>query len=774
MKQLEWVLSQWHAISASRAPLKINGVLYHDIYSILKTMMEKPEVKTWLTSLEVMFDHLSDYENPHEVTMEQLPTTVIEYLYSLWREQGYQGTLEFFRELLFTYITIIQFDDLFVDDNLYSEELIPSVRAVNLYIKKHNEDLNAHTVILERIFGNGNYHRAYPTYSGFRMYGDCTNSKHFDSEKKVYRNIPFLGEIAKTPQEYSVCVGFRFTDTDKDLCSIHSNDDASNYYTLGCSWSDKTVYLKKNDTRILEFHVDEYIADKYFFDSEKDIVLGCALIIDKYITRLAIVNLSSENEDATLYKVVADIRIGTGLHKPNNPRLGHISLDHSSELIGIATYAHAMTSKEIWGALKPLELQIHRTNREYIYLHCIDDAVDCQQDTAVIIPIANLTANDITGTGKISELEVIESCDGTATVSGSNVTFNPSVRFKEGNPHFRYKLIDTNGKTSRNIGRVDINVTMLPELNILIFDTITVHNFTKSYRPPTFADIFKSWSRYDAGDYYPPGTTPSGESAAWEMMSGDQFRCTVNSAKLTGFVSPDTFSDYDHMVDLSSTDGDDDAIMVIIAFKRIGNSNHSLLLTREAGGWTGHNGFSIVHVQDGNSATILKKATGPNASTGNPRPNMGLGWNKQGVTRVRVVRKNTHITAYAAPFKSTNLNAGEVIELDTQDYDIASWVNGKLPYGYACWSQKYSTFTNATFTGAGQTLADNVYDYCTGDIWAYSEDTHTWGKTGQKIWDVLGYPRYVTNPENGRRYLIENGRVTRCVLSVVDYIRDTE
>ena len=312
MKQLEWALSQWHAISASRAPLKINGVLYHDIYSILKTMMEKPEVKTWLTSLEAMFDHLSDYENPHEVTMEQLPTTVIEYLYSLWREQGYQGTLEFFQELLFTYITVIQFDDLFVDDNLYSEELIPSVRAVNLYIKKHNEDLNAHTVILERIFGNGNYHKAYPTYSGFRMYGDCANSKHFDSEKKVYRNIPFLGEIAKVPQEYSVCVGFRFTDTDKDLCSIHSSDDTSNYYTLGCSWSDKTVYLKKNDTRILEFRVDEYIADGYIdMPTFLPVVIMLGIMIVAVVAALVIA--AFKPEISALFTKIAVAAIGVGI-----------------------------------------------------------------------------------------------------------------------------------------------------------------------------------------------------------------------------------------------------------------------------------------------------------------------------------------------------------------------------------------------------------------------------------------------------------------------------
>lgn len=300
----------------------------------------------------------------------------------------------------------------------------------------------------------------------------------------------------------------------------------------------------------------------------------------------------------------------------------------------------------------------------------------------------------------------------------------------------------------------------LPDIQGYIFTPDDLEKFTNSYTPPTLAQIFSGWGRFCYNAYYPPNTTPAGEAAAWEMMNANQFRCTVNSNYLTGFVSPETFTHYTHQADLSSTDGDDDHIGLVIAFARVNNYNHVLSAERLPGGAAGYPAtryFTIMHQWDDSSGMhyeILKVASGTKCDLGSGYH----GWNVSSPTRVKIIREGNKITAQSSPFCSTDLAAGEEIIFNLDEFPQLAWAKEKLSYGYCCWSQNYSSFSNVDFSGAGELDANFLYDLDTGDVLAYTNGR--WQVTGDKIWDHLGHPRKIVNPKNGKEYMIGYESIT--------------
>lgn len=361
----------------------------------------------------------------------------------------------------------------------------------------------------------------------------------------------------------------------------------------------------------------------------------------------------------------------------------------------------------------------------------------------------------------IKDIKVDNAINGVITKTGKQIKFVHTGRFEEP-ASFTYQLIDEDDRLTFPC-IVTLNITMLPEMKGYIFNTEELNEFIDNYTPPTFADIFNSWSRFYESFYYPSGTPPKGEAAAWQMISTNQFLCTVNSSYVTGFISPETFDYYEHQVDLSSTEvGDDDEIHLIIAFARIGNSNYSLLLNRECGGIPAHSdktGFSILLAVN-NTFTVIKSASGKKCWSGSPSANAaGYRWGYYSPTRVKVVRKGNIITCTSSPFKSDDLSSGESITIDLDDYPSLSWAKEKRAYGYSCYSQANSTFANVVFSGSGAIDANALYNLDDGNVYTYQDGK--WTANGSKIWDIIGYPRIIENVVNGKRYLVEKDKLTQ-------------
>lgn len=100
-----------------------------------------------------------------------------------------------------------------------------------------------------------------------------------------------------------------------------------------------------------------------------------------------------------------------------------------------------------------------------------------------------------------------------------------------------------------------------------------------------FADVFNSWKRFShhAANWNQPAN--STELNAWEYDAAtDTVKCTVNSSSYIGFVSDKEIGDFNFDVEvglpLSSTDGDNDSITLVIAFKTKDGKEHNLSVVR--------------------------------------------------------------------------------------------------------------------------------------------------------------------------------------------------
>lgn len=387
------------------------------------------------------------------------------------------------------------------------------------------------------------------------------------------------------------------------------------------------------------------------------------------------------------------------------------------------------------------------------------DFFEVVQGSTLMITKSDLLKNDESEI-TIVNYKIGDPVNGTLIQNGDQITFVHTGHYGEP-ASFTYMIQDAAGTWSRFPCLVSLTVKPLPQLEAYIFNTADLLSFADNYKPPTLKEIFNTWDRYYNRYYYPSGTPPQGEAASWEMASTTQFRCTVNSNYLTGFISPKMFDYYEHQVDLSSTDSDDDTIAVLIAFARINNHNYSLLLVRESGGmaeYTNSTGFSLLLFID-NTATPIKLPDSRVCWSGSPSSNQGsYGWNRTSPTRVKVIRSGDKIQIQSAPFKSTDLTAGASITIDLNDYPQLAWVKGPHQYGYACQSQLYSTFNNVVFSGIGASNIDQLFDATTGDVYTYQAGK--WQPNGQKIWDVTSWPRQVKNPITGKVYQVTSSSVT--------------
>jgi len=390
------------------------------------------------------------------------------------------------------------------------------------------------------------------------------------------------------------------------------------------------------------------------------------------------------------------------------------------------------------------------------------DIFTCNQGSYLTITKSQLIANDIQMDDTISDIiisKTMHKCD--IEVNGDNIIITPSALYGE-TAYFEYYTINENGERSRPV-KVDITIDMLPELQCYMLTTKELEDFKSDYIPPTLVDIFNEWPRYYYNKFYDSGVTPAGEAKSWALYN-NSFRCTSNTTYLTGFVSPDKFLKYEHEATISSTAADNDITALIIAHHWDGTYNHSLLAVRDGSGYpywiSSADGTKCMHITyvKNNSFYNIKSASGNLCASGGKNNNSTINWDSLGNTRVRIVRNGDIITITASPFKSTDLSAGEVINIDLNDYSNLAWAKEACRYGYGACSQQYTTFSDVVFTGQGAVEKDKLYDLETGDVWLYENEV--WFKSDQKVWDVLGYPRYVTNPDNGKKYFIEYEKIT--------------
>lgn len=374
-----------------------------------------------------------------------------------------------------------------------------------------------------------------------------------------------------------------------------------------------------------------------------------------------------------------------------------------------------------------------------------NDTLTIQQGKSLAVTQAQLIANDVHD-NPITALTIQQMTGCKVDHSGTNFVVTPTARYGE-DCNFTYKLTDSMGGVSKGVGIVKVNITMLDDALGCVYSSKEIQEMiADGYSPLSPTEIFNNWERFSNTGYAANKAQATGGMLNWQMAGNGFFECTVNDTNsIQGFASPQKLDKYDNTIVLSSRDNDDDSIYFVIAYARINNTNYALLARRSGGG--NHVGpntsipYCITSMVNGTQTYIDGRSNYP----------LGGGWaNKK--TAVRVVRNGDIIDVYTSPVVGANgtpvLDPKSKITINLNDYPALAWAKEPRSYGYACYSQRYSTFLDPLAAMDNKTL----YDADTGDVWRYINDK--WVLSTDKAWDVLDYPRYVRNPLTMITYLV--------------------
>lgn len=342
--KLPWVLSEWHNISSSSAPIKMDGVLFQDIRSIINTVLKYPEVQEWAKAVHEAYQHIANQSNPHQVTIDQLPTKIIEVIYGTWRGEGYRGTLQQFIDIFFLYIQIVQYAEMI--KNLDSETMVPSVQAVAEYIKAHDESLDVHEDLLRSIF-KGFVPNTQPGTSFFQYIGfSDEDRKFFDPGLQRFVKYPAFDNVIHPRTTMTLLGAMRFKTA--LLCfGIHSNTTQEAYYVY-TDPDRKEIRLEKkelNGAITVLGRIDMTPLMESVLDPDRQ--LAVAMVFNGYKVKLAVDMSIMDYTLPNLTTVVANIPIQVTPRGPINPRLMFARMELGDPMQSIVVYRQAMTDDQL-------------------------------------------------------------------------------------------------------------------------------------------------------------------------------------------------------------------------------------------------------------------------------------------------------------------------------------------------------------------------------------------------------------------------------------------
>ena len=380
---------------------------------------------------------------------------------------------------------------------------------------------------------------------------------------------------------------------------------------------------------------------------------------------------------------------------------------------------------------------------------CNPDTFDLQQGESLLLSRDLLTTNDIDQSGSVlTVLSVNGEIGGAVVLVGDTITFTSTGL--AGEPaEFEYTVV--NNLSVQQVGKVYINIIPLPEQEAYIYlDTSSVQGALSSFSPPTVADIFNNWPRFDGGNYFTNKESAFGDAAKWQFLTNpDRISMPQNTGSGCGFISPELLDNYTFETTLTSPDGDDDSIGVIVAFKRDGGINKILALIRTKGGQQPLKGYGLIYSENGSSDSIWVIN------------NLNVGGVSGGFSseqsRVKIQRQGDIITCYATNWNDTdNYQISSKIVLDLNSDARLSQFKGKQSYGYYSHSQAHSTYLDINFNGGLD--ASKIYDAQTNQPWEYINNE--WEQLNSSIQDEIGYIRKVFNPDTNQRFIIKQAKIS--------------
>ena len=212
----------------------------------------------------------------------------------------------------------------------------------------------------------------------------------------------------------------------------------------------------------------------------------------------------------------------------------------------------------------------------------------------------------------------------------------------------------------------------------------------------SFQEVFNNWTRFSHNGTltYPADPT---ELAVWQYDSAnDKIICTKNSNTHIGFISAESYDDFEFEVEVSSTNGDDDRIGICIAFSQAGGRQYTLTAVRQFDGWGGasnsfHVTYNMLHVQS-RVLAFNDAGLGPQNPYHNSLGTLKTGWAGVGWVRIKVRRTGDLIEAWTTLPQSAEYLEDKKITINlASDPDLVKF-RGPQRFGYVCQSQLNATW----------------------------------------------------------------------------------
>lgn len=132
-----------------------------DLYLMLKKIMSRVDPDQIEYLIKSIQEHINDKDNPHQVSLDKMSTSVIKELYNLWINEGYEGSEDQFLKQLFQYVKIADLETTLAGKAL---DQVPSVYTTARSIDRHNESIDAHSNLITSMFP-GSPLQGPPTYA---------------------------------------------------------------------------------------------------------------------------------------------------------------------------------------------------------------------------------------------------------------------------------------------------------------------------------------------------------------------------------------------------------------------------------------------------------------------------------------------------------------------------------------------------------------------------------------------------------------------------------
>jgi len=323
-----------------------------------------------------------------------------------------------------------------------------------------------------------------------------------------------------------------------------------------------------------------------------------------------------------------------------------------------------------------------------------------------------------------------------------------------------------------------IKETIKPKPDKALFDNIkdiannnSLHAFTQYFKIEDFltyteSDVSSSngdsmQAMYDGSDVVAlAGSTTTyfsgtDKTSRWSYdASVGSVVCLINDTTYhTMFLSSSKFNKYTHEVTLTSSDGDNDTISIVLATYIDEETGNVYPITLNVTGTltshtnTPHN-FCVMYGY-GYSSGVTKELAYDSSF-----PSIGE-WSNQTV-RVKIVRDRLKFTIYRSAANSDIISETPCITLDLNSTQYANEFTQPSSYGYGCFSQQNSKFLDIKFIGL--TFSDEINPEPQESIIDYTlMDTNYNGNTVEMQAELLYNNNAVKLPYITNEFIISSG-----------------